>query len=74
MQKSSRSRKLRKNNREKTLPVLMSEKVKVWIENSVIRCCSQVCTEASCPRFNECETVIIKIERGDVNGETVGNR
>lgn len=52
----------------------MSEKVKICIENGVIRCCSQVCTEVSCPRFDECETMTIKIERGDANGETIGNR
>ena len=37
----------------------MGEKVKIWIENGVIRCCSQVCTEVSCPRFDECETDVV---------------
>jgi len=34
--------------------------VKIWIENGIIKCASQVCTKDSCPRFNLCQEVEIK--------------
>lgn len=29
--------------------------IKVWIRDDILQCASQVCSELSCNRFNECE-------------------
>lgn len=34
--------------------------IKAWVENGVIRCCSQMCTD-DCPRFTSCEDVNVDI-------------
>ena len=39
----------------------MTYKVRLWVEDSVVKCCSGVCTEVSCPRVGICEETEIVI-------------
>lgn len=40
----------------------MIHKVRLWIENGVVQCCSGVCTEQSCNRVGICkETEIAEV-------------
>lgn len=41
-------------------------KARVWIENGVILCCSQVCEKGGdvCPRIEQCKVVKVTIEKG----------
>ena len=42
----------------------MTYKVRLWVENGIVKCCSGVCTEQSCPRVAICkETEIAEIVR-----------
>ncbi|WPA89684.1 hypothetical protein [Neomoorella thermoacetica] len=34
-------------------------RARIWVEDGVIRCCSQMCS--GCPRFNECQEVLLEI-------------
>ena len=41
----------------------MTYKVRLWVEDNVVKCCSGVCTEISCPRVGVCkETEIEEVE------------
>lgn len=41
----------------------MTYKVRLWIGDGVVKCCSGVCTEVSCPRVGTCqETEIIVLD------------
>jgi hypothetical protein len=46
----------------------MSEeyKVKIWLRDGVVCCCSQLCDE-ECPNITICKDVIIKL--GDIKNE-----
>jgi len=37
----------------------MTYKVRLWVENGNVMCCSSVCTEISCPRTNTCQNTYI---------------
>ena len=41
----------------------MTYKVRLWVEDEVVKCCSGVCTEQSCPRVGICT----ETEIDDVN-------
>ena len=43
----------------------MTYKVRLWIEDGKVLCCSSVCTEQSCPRVGICEEVEIIILSDD---------
>ena len=38
----------------------MTYKVRLWIEDGVINCCSEVCTEIPCPRVGICKETEIE--------------
>lgn len=38
----------------------MTYKVRLWVEDGVVKCCSGVCTEISCPRVRTCKETEIK--------------
>jgi len=41
--------------------MIQLEKVRVWIEDGVLRCASQLCNDISCPRINQCNVVDMEI-------------
>lgn len=50
----------------------MTYKVRLWVENEVVKCCSGVCTEQSCPRVGDCkETEIEEVEEYDDYSDTL---
>lgn len=38
----------------------MTYRVRLWVEDEIVRCCSGVCTEQSCPRVGICKETEIK--------------
>ena len=36
--------------------------VKIQFTDGKVTCCSQICTKASCPNYENCEDVKIKVE------------
>ena len=38
----------------------MTYKVRLWVEDDVVKCCSGVCTEISCPRVGICKETEIE--------------
>ncbi len=38
----------------------MTYKVRLWVEDNVVKCCSGVCTEISCPRVGVCKETEIE--------------
>ena len=41
----------------------MTYKVRLWVDDSIVKCCSGICTEQSCPRVGICKETEIE----DVN-------
>lgn len=39
----------------------MEYKVKIWIRDKIIACCSQMC-DKDCPNFNKCKEVTIVVK------------
>jgi len=37
--------------------------VRVWIEDNQVKCASEVCTEDSCPRYNDCENGLLSVHK-----------
>ena len=47
----------------------MTYKVRLWVEDGKVLCCSSVCTEQSCPRVGICKETYIKEFEEDTSEE-----
>jgi hypothetical protein len=39
------------------------QQTKMWKENGQIKCCSQLCRQINCPRFDKCEDAFVSVIR-----------
>jgi hypothetical protein len=46
---------------EEHVVTVKSYEANIWIENDIIKCCSQVCFY-TCPNINKCKKTVINIE------------
>jgi len=35
--------------------------VKVWVEDNQVKCASEICTEDSCPRYNDYQSGLLSV-------------